>query len=368
MSLFDRFHQRSLDIVVAESNGVSYVSKVRVNKVGRPCNPDRPKPIAILGKRTKPSQLENTHEITLANNLVRHLMAFKSLCTTFDVRNITLQFRQDGLYIVEPVVENSVTVAYLSIFFDAHYSHYYYAKNDLCLRMSTNTFNNMLETAKNETHFIKICVSDGPTVVADDLTPAPETTIHTLRIYVHLKSNQIDLTMLNRREVTAASFHIPRLVCDYYPFEFFIQSSAILSMLATKNMTGLRVANSSTSALQIMPVGVIDQKEINIGDAPSNILRNRLHSSETFNINLPAGIMKNFVRASEVSGAHFLHFEIHPTEATFLSYKCSNTRILDQFEIDKGVIERDLHSCIISLILPRSKLSDGRHNIISQGR
>lgn len=359
-ALHEEYERRAIQISTTKENGISYVSHVHVAKVGRPCNKDKAKPIAILGKCSKPSQLENTHEITLANNLVRDLITFKNMCIAFEIRNLTFQFREDGLHIIEAVNENEMTTAYLSVFFNAHYVHYYYCRSPMNVRISTNALIAMLESAKNETHYIKICVCDG-TVEG----------FPNMRTYVHLRSPSIDLNISIQRETTIIDDDdptlLPQFVNEYYPFEFFIQSAAILSMLLTKDMSGLRLTNSSTSVLQIMPMGANEKKEINIGNALSNIVRNTLHPSETFSINLPRDILKKFVNIGETSGTHKLHFCIHPTEVTFLTFKCFNARINDQFDVSKEHIEQYIHSCTISLILPRMRIVNGRHNIISQG-
>lgn len=327
-----------------ESTGIFYIEGPNKRTAGRPRSGAQPPVIVINGDTARaPMKAGYSHEILLSNPLVKMLSILRTLMNQYNTLNVCLQFRSDGLHIVEETDKKGTSSGYFSIFFDARYVHYYYCEKPIAVSISRMKLQQILQAVRTETHYTLIRLRETDNQVQDS---AP---LMFFEMYVHLNSESLSANQRTGFEVpivaSAEVRYMPK-PSQYYALEFKIENNGFKNFMKGPD-NDIMFTKSASTNVQIYRVNN-PESIINIDDA-SDIVYNRMDDNQVLSLRMPVVLAQSFTQQGDAANSLFI--ALHPTDPIVLSYYINNTQIKTQFKVNP----KDQHIGVVMrlYVLPR---------------
>lgn len=328
----------NLKIAVDPSTGIHYISGHYRRTAGRPRAGEQAPVIAIFGNRyPDPMVHDATHELLLANPLVRVLNMLKTLMTQLAIINIVLQFRHDGLHIVEDTEKRGETQGRLAFHFIAPYVNYYYCSTPINIMISRDKFQQAMNVMSNETHYVlwRVRRSETPGHVQ----------IETL---VHMNSNRLAECQKTQMEFPVVGDSETKHVCEpryHYPLEFRIQNSVFKSYIRKEGEHHVTIMKAHQTDLKIF-YERDSQSCLIIPMDSGNLIYDRLCRDQILSVMMPVALAQTFSQQGDAQTQ--LRIAIHPIDPIVLSYHIENTQYRTQYEMTTS---DKVYGAIVSLHL-----------------
>jgi len=305
-------------------------------------------PVIVISGNTQRGALlsDSTHEILLSNPLIKVLTMLRTLLAQYGILNVTLQFRPQGLYVVEVAEKRNVSRGILSLFFDARYVHHYFCQYPVNVQISRSKLAEAMNVMCNESHYVFMRLQPK----APETPGETDVSLMSFEMRVHINSESLNVFLKSEFPLPVVSetlaLHLPP-PDEYYPFEFRIANNAFKSFIKDDNGDTIVIKKSITTPMQIFH-GRGSELHINIADS-SNIVYNHIDPQQMLHVSMPVHLAQTFAQQGDAS--NHLRIAVHPTDPTVLSYYIENTQFKTQYRI--GDDEKIIAAVVRLYIMPK---------------
>lgn len=334
-----------VDTDVNQETGITFIKSIMKRSVGRPRNSRGPKEIVLQGKMDRASLPHVTNEFLFAEPISRMVSFITKLIIDAKLVNIVLQFRENGLCIIESMSAKK-TAPILSVFLRGSWSHYYHCKTPINIVVPWTGFVNMLRLVKPSSHFVKFYLNSESEI---DKTVALKTMFHAGgEVFDTMVKNEI-----NCQVIDYPVYHLP--IYDYYPLVIDIDSAILRNFIANRDITRIRFCKSNTIPLEVSVCRPEhDQMRMNISE--SFIIHNSLAFNEVLTVEVATVHLHPIIDGALTYTRANILIALHPTESTIIVHELVNRNIRTQFEIP-AVPEQHTYikPCQVCYVIPRSE-------------
>lgn len=335
------YQRRPMETAVATNIGITYITSILKQQVGRPKNTSKIPIIYIAGVADEASMPGVTHEILLADRLVRILtLLHRFLSLTSG--NIILNFDRDGLEIIEPLDKNNVTdstLFYLKI--HARWIHYYYVEYPMSVKVAVADLLKILGAIKGPTHYVKLCISQNR-----DQLPVQ------IQAYVHA-STTIDtyglVTINGRRD----QHYLHRPYFEYYPFIIAFEFNSFSLSKDNKNAVykfTKRPDESFKIELICIEHHTIESTKV-IG---ASCIQRDILGEDSLVVYVDADRFRKIFNSELVEKAAMLHLALHPSESIVIYSEHIYTNYAQQFhDTPQQSIKHNVNACTSIFVIPQ---------------